>query len=342
MLTKIQESLRLLLDHGREFILTHDKIKPDSFLLLHLESGYWTMETIKLLVQRQGNRGLPNQNLTSCLHTAIFGNMFVDVDEIRDALSLLIEAGADVYERCKVDDWKRFSRPEFSVSVADIACYSRTKWYTNPRNKWYTNSVVVDHGRNNHGLPLKAIWMDALRACGYNAEEVISTSLRVEDLSSDDDDSMSNEEEESRLDESYCSTTKDPKDASVLSDDVSDYEDLEVGDEAFQETDSPHIHHDEQTVEDPYNVSISSGEIFDYQEQIVNYESHQEQASLSLISDHEQTIEDLDNDPIFSGEMSDYEERFLDHEGGQQQADFSRINHHEQSLLEGDAQVWGN
>ena len=103
---------------------------------------------------------------------AIHGSFYEDSDGLIEALILLIREGADVYAK---DASER--------SVSDIACCTETEWH-DLTGRYNT--------RVNHDLRLKEIWTEALSACRYNAEEVISTSMRVEELSDSDSNSDSN------------------------------------------------------------------------------------------------------------------------------------------------------
>ena len=106
-----------------------------------------------------------------------------------EALILLIREGADVYAK---DHSER--------SVSDVACCTETEW---------RDGSELTPGRYkkrvNHNLRLKEIWTEALSACGYDAEEVISTSMRVEELSDSGSNSISDQYDESDPDGSYCS-----------------------------------------------------------------------------------------------------------------------------------------
>ena len=91
---------------------------------------------------------------------------------MKAALILLIRGGADVYAR------NRRGR-----SVSDIACSKETKF--DDAHQW----------SYNHDLLLRKIWTEALNACGYDAEEVISSGTRMKELSETDDESTSAQDE---------------------------------------------------------------------------------------------------------------------------------------------------
>lgn len=155
----------------------------EQWLSFILNDYAWYPETIALFLRRQGKAGLPIQNLYGCLHKAIYGTCFAHQHELRGALVLLVSRGADVYAR---DDLGR--------TVSEIACCKKTKYY-------------VTYGKRtvNRDLCLKEIWMYALSVCGYDPEEVISASVRVEELSDSDTDSSSDQWEVASTAASDCS-----------------------------------------------------------------------------------------------------------------------------------------
>ncbi|KAK0512253.1 hypothetical protein JMJ35_005381 [Cladonia borealis] len=169
------ETIRLILDHGLHFVELDSGLRPDTWLQELLIHHKWSLESIALLLRRQGKGGLPIQLLNGCLHKAISGSNYADLDEMKAALILLIRGGADVYAR---DNRGR--------SVSDIACSKETRFFYALKPWQYIY---------NHDLPLRKIWTEALNACGYDAEEVISTATRMEELSDDDDESTSAQNE---------------------------------------------------------------------------------------------------------------------------------------------------
>ena len=175
---EVKETIRLILDHGFHFVVPDGDFPPDTWLQEILSVAKWHTESIALLLRRQGKGGLPMQDLNGCLHFAILGSHYAELDEMKAALILLIRGGADVY-----------ARDRRGRSVSDIACSKETKWKYPP-----------GHYRCNHDMPLRKIWTEALNACGYDAEEVISTSMRMEELSDTDDESTSSQCEESDSD----------------------------------------------------------------------------------------------------------------------------------------------
>ena len=91
--------MQLVLDHASTFIGTNDVIKPEGLLKHHLRGQSWTVESVALLLRRSGTQELAVQNLTNCLHSAIYGSFYADESGLKPVLILLIEAGANVYER---------------------------------------------------------------------------------------------------------------------------------------------------------------------------------------------------------------------------------------------------
>ena len=144
----------------------------DWLSLTLLAGSNWHPETIALFLCRQGKGGLPIQNLDGCLHNAIHGTIIGSQYELKKTLTLLVKGGADVYAR---DDLGR--------TVSEIACCTETRWYNGSWLDFQTSRRTV-----NFDLRLKKIWMDALSVCGYDPEEVISASKRVEELCNSDTD----------------------------------------------------------------------------------------------------------------------------------------------------------
>lgn len=173
---ELKETISLVLDHGFHFVELDGDLTPDTWLQKILSNCHWHLGSITLLLRRQGKGGLPIQRLNGCLDSAILGSDLADLDDMKAALILLIRGGADVY-----------ARHDDGYSVSDIVCMKETEFgYSgNPYR-----SVC------NHDLLLRKIWMEALSACGYDAEEVISTARRIEELPDTDDESTSAQNEE--------------------------------------------------------------------------------------------------------------------------------------------------
>ena len=171
MLKFLKETLRLILDHGFHFVELDGDLKPNTWLRELLGCGKWHSESIALLLRRQGKGGLPIQHLNGCLHMAFLGSHYADLDEMKAALILLIRGGADVY-----------ARDRRGRSVSDIACSKKTRFFC---------ALKPGQWNHNHDLLLRRIWMEALDACGYDAEDVISTTTRIEELSDKDNEGTS-------------------------------------------------------------------------------------------------------------------------------------------------------
>ena len=169
----VKETLRILLDHGSEFINTNCETPFESFLPKLLSWKRWTVESIRLLIRRGAD---PRQYVPiegGCLPLAIYGSCMEGPEGLRDALIVLITNGADVY-----------AKNSFGHSVTDIAYNARTTWWHNG----YSSHL-------NYDLRLRDIWTEALAACGYDVEEVVRRSLQVEEVSDSDDDMDEDEED---------------------------------------------------------------------------------------------------------------------------------------------------
>ena len=171
----MKETIRLILDHGFHFVELDGGFTPDTWLQEKLMWGGWHLKSIALLLRRQGKGGLPIQHLNGCLHSAILGSQYVDLDEMKAALILLIRGGADVY-----------ARDRYGHSVSDIASSKETRFV----------HATTEQYQYNHDLLLRKIWAEALSACGYDAEEVISTGTRMEELPDNADESTSAQHED--------------------------------------------------------------------------------------------------------------------------------------------------
>lgn len=179
----------MLLDYGLPFVQADSTIEADLWLREILEHGRWTVEMIALLLRRQGKGGLPIQNLNGCLHKALCGSYYADPDELKEALILLIRAGADVY-----------ARDSSGCSVSHIACHAKTTWQNSNSTRVQGRLTYVL--QSNNDLRLRKIWTEALSACGHEAEEFISATMHLEGWSDGDDDSISDHQEMSDLEES--------------------------------------------------------------------------------------------------------------------------------------------
>ena len=184
-----------------------DGDKPaKQWLSFILRSTRWHSRTIALFLRRQGKYGLPIQDLHGCLHWAIRGSKIASQHEIKEGSILLVRGGADLYARDK-----------FGRTVSEIACCKNTTWYA---GFGYWRLEV------NRDLHLKEIWMEVLSVCGYDPEEVISASVRVEELRDSDTDNVIDSDKHictaatRYLEGGSDSTSDDEEESHVFADDV--------------------------------------------------------------------------------------------------------------------------
>lgn len=320
----MKESIKMLLDYGFHYVQTDSTTEAELWLKEHLYLQKWTVGTISLLLRRQGKNGLPIQKLEGCLHSAILGSGCSDLDGRREALIVLIRAGTDVD-----------AKDHLGRSVSYIACCKETKW--------------MDHAwsqRDNHDLRLREIWTEALSACGFDAEEVISTSMCLEELSDSDNDSMSDQHEESDSAESDCSENIVNNPTSPIS---------EIGspenhyNDTFWQTDSTleaaaqidAVRQTDSAFANQYEQSLLEGGVQIDTFQQTNYViPNQYEPSLLEGGAHIGTFWQ----PAYI--IPNQFEQSLS-EGDAQvntpwQTDSTFANQYDLSLLEGDAQIWGN
>ena len=113
-----------------------------------------------MLLSRQGTNCFPLQNLEASLYHVIHGSDCASTADIEEVLVLLIKTGADIYER----DLEH-------GTISDLVCSRITAYRIESRE--YQNS-------RNHDFVLRELWSRALTRCGFDAEDVIQTSLRLE------------------------------------------------------------------------------------------------------------------------------------------------------------------
>ena len=151
----------------------------ESFLFDVLANRRWTVESIALLLRRGACPGLCHRHWDHYLHLALDGSECEGPEGLKDALILLIKAGADVS-----------AEDEYGKSVSHKTCQAETFWREkSAKQKWGGEQ------RQNYDLRLKEIWIEALHACGYNAEEVISGGTVVREVSNSDDDMQDQHDE---------------------------------------------------------------------------------------------------------------------------------------------------
>ena len=78
---EVKETIHLVLDHGFHFVELDGGLTPDTWLQEMLSYCKWSLESIALLLRRQGKGGLPIQHLNGCLHLVIFYSDSHDPDE---------------------------------------------------------------------------------------------------------------------------------------------------------------------------------------------------------------------------------------------------------------------
>lgn len=196
----------MLLDHGLHSVDLSGYVPAEQWLSCILSSYAWYPETIALFLRRQGQGGLPIQNLHGCLHEAIHGTAIGCQQEIIETLILLVRGGADVY-----------ARDDSGLTVSEIVCCKKTKWFCGSRY-W--------RPRVKRNLRLKKIWINVLSVCGYDPEEVISASVRLEQPCNCDTDSVIDSDEHictaatGYLEGGSDSTSDEEGESDVAADDV--------------------------------------------------------------------------------------------------------------------------
>ncbi|KAI9703762.1 MAG: hypothetical protein M1836_007532 [Candelina mexicana] len=163
------ESLSLLLNHGREFLDADTATKPDRMLLKHLSTQRWTVKSVRLLLRMCETARQQQHNLDGCLHETLSGSSTEDNEGITNILILLIRAGADIH-----------AKDCHGSSVSDRVCA--------PEEIWWDHDSGTCRRVDNKDMRLREIWVKALRACGYNAEEVISCSTSTRSMAEGTDD----------------------------------------------------------------------------------------------------------------------------------------------------------
>ncbi|KAI9722050.1 MAG: hypothetical protein M1812_002010 [Candelaria pacifica] len=148
-----EDNLALLFKYGREFMEADDAVRPAKFLLEHLQGQYWTVRTIAFFLRMHKDLKWLSQDLDGCLHQVLCGSCREEREGLTNALILLIDAGADVY-----------AKDVHGCSASERACTAGYYIY------------------EDYYLQQRDIWVEALNACGYNAEEVISSSITIGEL----------------------------------------------------------------------------------------------------------------------------------------------------------------
>lgn len=124
-----------------------------------LENRYWSPRTIRLLIEHGANVRQTNHWRDTALHLALGGTKHRGLEDIHEALLLLIQAGADVHAK----NW-------YGCTPSHRACHLNAKYHVKPS---YSRQRSSD-------LALRKVWAAALSDCGYDAEEVILRSVGKE------------------------------------------------------------------------------------------------------------------------------------------------------------------
>ena len=230
--------MQLLLDHGSAFIGTSDVVRPEGLLNEHLHGKKWTVESVALLLRRSGTQELTVQNLTNCLHLAICGSFYASESGLKRVLILLIEAGANIYER---DRW--------GATISDIVCCRSVKWRDGYALR--DGTYRYRYGKN-HDLRLLEIWLQALSACGLDGEEIVADSSPSKNLSDIANDSESSEEDDASLYGSERSIVEDLNDASETGSEAFDLDTSYEDDQVFR--------YSYDTPGNPYEQSLLEGD----------------------------------------------------------------------------------
>ena len=176
------------------------------FLRKALETDYRHDRKIRLLLSRQGQAGLPTQNLHGSLLSAICGSYFVDADDMKEVLVLLVKAGANIHDKL------------YGMTVSDFACERRAAY------------ALVTGYQCSRDLRLRRIWSDALSACGYT-EAALSSVLETFREPEFDSPWLTSSGE--FCDHSSCNACERKRNV-CLNVDLSDYEKQPTDDEAAQ------------------------------------------------------------------------------------------------------------
>lgn len=315
LLIEMKESIKMLLDHGLHYVQTASTVKAQLWLKTHLESYIWVVGSIALLLRRQGKNGLPIQQLEGCLHRVILGSYESDEDGLREALIILIRAGADVY-----------AKDRFGRSVSYMACCTGPEW------RLISMNSPAGWRLQDNDLRLRDIWTEALSACGFDAEEVMSTSMCLEELSDSDNDSMSDQHVESDSAESDCSENVVNNSTSLISEIDNDNDSMS---DQHEESDFAESDCSENVVNNPTSLISEIGS----PENHYNDTFWQTDSTLEAAAQIDAVRQ---TDSAFANQ---YEQSLS--EGDAQintpwQTDSTFADQYDLSLLEGDAQIWGN
>ena len=164
MLIATQESLSQLLHQSREFLdvnSTESVYAPPLGVQLYI--GEWQAGTVKLLLSQGASATYVDKGATY-LHLAIKGSCAASLEEIEQVLCMLLERNANP-----------LAENGIGVTVSHIACCRNSsfgcKSFLNEKRCTYRE------GYHNSRLNLRGIWASALTKAGYNAEQVIESSV---------------------------------------------------------------------------------------------------------------------------------------------------------------------
>ena len=104
------------------FLTTEASMNTAMFLRKALETDYWHDIKIRLLLSRRGKAGLPIQNLHGSLLSAFCGSYFVDADDLKEVLVLLVKPSANIHDKLYgmiVSDFARKRRASYTLITGD-------------------------------------------------------------------------------------------------------------------------------------------------------------------------------------------------------------------------------
>jgi hypothetical protein len=156
-------SIRVLLDHGREWLDIDSETHADNLLVHLLLRKRWKLNTLRLLVERGFFfRKLERTGGFSVLHHVLLGSQGATLEEIQQALCILIDAGANVH-----------ALDEEGLTVSGAAC-QKNRWYTlSGRFPFRPVQLDLPPVLPNADLKLREIWRNALIICGRDADVIL-------------------------------------------------------------------------------------------------------------------------------------------------------------------------
>ncbi|KAL8794401.1 MAG: hypothetical protein Q9195_002988 [Heterodermia aff. obscurata] len=149
-------ALGLLLTYGLDFLDADCETPPNMFLYQLLQGRSWTSAGVALILDHQRLLKLPVQKLENCLNEALRGSSSEMHQGLKEVLILLIRAGADVYSGYPFENFG-------CCGMISFDCHQCLN----------DNDLV----RANCPPAHRNIWIEALTACGYDADQVILNTL---------------------------------------------------------------------------------------------------------------------------------------------------------------------